>query len=887
MDDKERNFYEKIKDAVSAYVLHDPNAQAATAFDREKRMKSVDERTLSMFRESAEAGHPFSCFNLGRCYETGSGVEQDLEQAYEWYRKAAAGGDVNAWLALAKMFDTGTYVDRDPKEAAMWLSRAANKEHPIAMIGMGQKYTRGDGVERDHEKALELFKEARKLAPGIGSYVLGEAIGDGIGCKKDYAEAVKLFEEAHEHKFPLGTYNLGMMLEMGLGCEKDEKRGFQLITQAADEGIPEAMYRIAFHFREGTSEAQKDDKKAFEYFKKAADKGFPPALVEAGLCYENGVGTEMNKEEAFKCYEKGAKSGLHTAIVCLGVCYRSGIGCEADEEKALELMEDAVALGNTRAYHLMASFLFEEDPYDERAINLEMVAAKAGFARASLFLGGYFLQRGEAGPSDERAAHYFRMAAREGDVAAMFELADLLDTKENNEDEEIQKEIWKYYEESANAGHPLAAYKMALRYKDPEDRVQSDTVFPKDTGLPSEKRNKLEIHYISMAAAGGIPAACHEVADRSFWGDGLKVDIKAAAGLYNYCADELSSKDLKARYAFCQIINIQKFAFEKIGRYDALYADLVRRVRTPITEKDPNLKEQMETLSSLAGERVTDAMIFYPVAKALSYGQDADLSSEEDQACLSFIEEMPECRDKAFAQGLLSAILHPEDISRSIGILRYAKTEMKAGNVEQIMANLYHSLAVGMKKLRKGEFMVVDQPYQGWSQMIKSDWHAKNAEYRKKKINCVWSNSAGWHLKEDPNRLDLMTTSCELYAEALRTGQTEKPQLFSHTSEELTELRHRAIFPCIAFCCCMLTLLLPLLYAFLKHGSVNGQLSLTEPFRVYPGILLKVLPWALLAMVTLYGILIVVTEIQKHVRRSKLKKAMEKKQIKPDIDVRQ
>ena len=81
MDDKERNFYDKIKDAVSAYVLHDPNAQAAAAFDREKRMKSVDDKTLSMFRESAEAGHPFSCFNLGRCYETGSGVEKDLEQA--------------------------------------------------------------------------------------------------------------------------------------------------------------------------------------------------------------------------------------------------------------------------------------------------------------------------------------------------------------------------------------------------------------------------------------------------------------------------------------------------------------------------------------------------------------------------------------------------------------------------------------------------------------------------------------------------------------------------------------------------------------------------------------------------------------------------------------
>ena len=173
MEEKERNFYEKIKDAVNAYVLHDPNAQAVTAFEREKKMKTVDERTLAMFQESAEAGHPFSCFNLGRCYELGNGVEKDPEKAYEWYRKAAVGGDVNAWLALAKMFDKGDYVDKDPKEAAMWLSRAADKGHPIAKIGMGQKYSRGDGVEKDPQKALEYFKEAKELEPGIGSYILG------------------------------------------------------------------------------------------------------------------------------------------------------------------------------------------------------------------------------------------------------------------------------------------------------------------------------------------------------------------------------------------------------------------------------------------------------------------------------------------------------------------------------------------------------------------------------------------------------------------------------------------------------------------------------------------------------------------------------------------
>ena len=81
MEEKERSFYDRIKDVVNAYMFHDPNAQAATAYDRERRRNTVDEKSLSMYRESAEAGHPFSCFSLGRCYENGIGVEKDLEKA--------------------------------------------------------------------------------------------------------------------------------------------------------------------------------------------------------------------------------------------------------------------------------------------------------------------------------------------------------------------------------------------------------------------------------------------------------------------------------------------------------------------------------------------------------------------------------------------------------------------------------------------------------------------------------------------------------------------------------------------------------------------------------------------------------------------------------------
>lgn len=871
MEEKERSFYDRIKDVVNAYMFHDPNAQAATAYDRERRRNTVDEKSLSMYRESAEAGHPFSCFSLGRCYENGTGVEKDLEKAYEWYRKAATGGDVNAWLALGKMFDTGTYVDRDPKEAAMWLERAAAKEHPVAMVGLGQKYARGDGVEKDQKRAYELFSRAYEKDKRFGSYVLGEAIGDGIGCEKNYEKALALFRESHENHFPQGTFNYGMMLEMGLGCEKDEKQGFALIKQAADENVPEAMYRIAFHYREGTSEAPRDDKIAFGYFKKAADMGYAPACVEVGLYYENGVGVEMSKEEAFRYYEMGAKAGHHTAIVCLAVCLRSGIGCDPDPYKSAILLEKAIRIGNSRAFHLRALDLLEDDPDDERAINLEMIAAGSGFIRSALFLGGYFLRKPEISDHRERAIHYFRLAAKEGDQNAKFELAELLDTEENRKDQKIQEEILTLYKESADGGNPLAAYNMAVRYKDPSEQASPVTLTESEKRISPNVRKRLSVHYMCIAAAGGIPAASQEVADRSFWGDGINVDFKSACGLYHFCADELNNKSFLARYAFCRVVTAMEFVYGKIGDTDRAYRSLIENSRSRTTRGSKEWNEGMNLLEELADKKIPDALIFLPLAKALSYGVNADLSSEKDQEMLSYIDSLPDSREKYYVKGLLCAILKPKQIPEAIRYLRYARSEYQACNADQVLGNLYRSFSRCFGKIRKEKVMVLENAFSGWTSPLQKDQFAKIRDMKQnRRKDSIWNEGAAWNEKK-ASRLELLNTAAAIYSEAYQTGQSRTLGAYTRTCNDITDAKMYIVIPgiiLISALLCVLVTIFRVLWALSKKES----LTFWGILKMYGDTFL----WGLLAALLLIAVIYLLVDVKRFIRQIKMKKRTEK-----------
>jgi TPR repeat protein len=53
------------------------------------------------------------------------------------------------------------------------------------------------------------------------------------------------------------------------------------------------------------------------------------------ICYELGIGTDIDKTKAFELYEKSAEKGYINAKFHLGYCYVNGIGTKINNKKGM------------------------------------------------------------------------------------------------------------------------------------------------------------------------------------------------------------------------------------------------------------------------------------------------------------------------------------------------------------------------------------------------------------------------------------------------------------------------------------------------------------------------------------------------------------------------
>lgn len=361
----------------------------------------------------------------------------------------------------------------------------------------------GYSLSREETKKGDLGEEDYRL--GL-DYDLGRN-----GKSKDKEKAARFYARAANAGHALAMLNLGVCYEYGDGVPKDCKKAFTLYVSAAASGNAMAQCNLGYCYFNGVG-VQRDPEKAVLWYKKAVKGGNARAMNNLGYCYENGQGVEKSPQKAFKLYCDAAAGGDLGGADNAAWCLESGIGVKKDLEKARQYSALALEGGSARAakaYERIEEKILEcsdqaRELY-ERALSCD----------------------GEGAIGSARAVGYYRRAAKEGSVRAMYNLG-VLYLRNGKKRRDLKEAAYDCFVQSGNAGHLGAKYNLGYCCEHGEgtqvDLARARVCYESaalggygaaqyafarfaENGIGGEKNVALAVRFYKRAAANGISAA--------------------------------------------------------------------------------------------------------------------------------------------------------------------------------------------------------------------------------------------------------------------------------------------------------------------------------------------------------------------------------------------
>lgn len=190
-----------------------------------------------------QASQMYAQYSLGRLYETGQGVQQDLTQAAGWYVRSADLGHPKAAMKLAYLFrDGGPGLKPDGRLAETYFERAGTGN---ALNEIGLMYLKGNAVTRNAKIAHDWFEKAAAQGSIEAEYNLGLLYQAGYTGQPDYIQAMDHFQTAANAKDGPSMLALGQLYADGKGVPKDLVQAHTWFDLATANGTPEGAAHAA------------------------------------------------------------------------------------------------------------------------------------------------------------------------------------------------------------------------------------------------------------------------------------------------------------------------------------------------------------------------------------------------------------------------------------------------------------------------------------------------------------------------------------------------------------------------------------------------------------------------------------------------------------------
>ena len=125
---------------------------------------SYQSKRFQYWLSEAKNGDAHAMYVCAYYYETGLGIEKDMNKSYELYKKAADNKYHKAYLKLALFKHHGKNGERNIKSAVNWYRKSIDEgNNDKAMLNLSLLYLYGHGVEKNEKKAIQLLNSSAKL----------------------------------------------------------------------------------------------------------------------------------------------------------------------------------------------------------------------------------------------------------------------------------------------------------------------------------------------------------------------------------------------------------------------------------------------------------------------------------------------------------------------------------------------------------------------------------------------------------------------------------------------------------------------------------------------------------------------------------------------------
>ena len=559
---------------------------------------------LETFLPYAEENLAFAQTIVGKIYYRGKLNERNYEKAFDWFSKAAESGNSYAQYLLGNMYENGTFVEQNYDTALSYYKNSAAQNNIMAIGEMAYMKDNGYGMPMNKEEAEKIYLQLAEERDDEWSMIKLSYIEMDRGNSE---ERLKWIQKALEKEY------IDAYVDLGIFYQSDEKykdleKAQQSYYQAAQLGNPEGMNGLAMIYYDMPD--NKGDEQAFRWFSKSADLGDSLGLYYLAVMYENGFGTNVDKQKAWDLYLASSDQKFSPAYRKIAQLIEEGEAPASFTGRELEYYIKAAERNDIDAIHDVIRFL-ENDPdrqkelfswcqrgaqlnngkcicklgklyfygmgteMDEfKAMNCFRKAETMEIPEAYYFLGlAYYEAKGVVSPNIQKAEEYFRKAAEAGYSDAIKAIAELY--MQSGQENGYEKAI-EYLKTIAEGEHADIAYEGLMRiaveqmnaqdYDDPQNselyqkalrfetsgkeagmtESLSKAFLDRGINLYNIEKYESAIAPLLLAAQMGESEAATHLGDLYFYGHGVDTDYEQS---YYWFAKAAQSNNAYAQYS--------------------------------------------------------------------------------------------------------------------------------------------------------------------------------------------------------------------------------------------------------------------------------------------------------------------------------------------------